>query len=194
MYKPNLQSIQNLMQFKLPHNYRGRSILIVQFWLLIQSSFFRWSPQAFYFFRRWLLRSFGAHVGVGVLIRPTATVTYPWNVEINDYAWVGDNVVLYSHGKIKIGKNAVVSQRSYLCTASHDYTKDNFEIYSSPIVIDEDAWLATDVFVAPGVNIGRGCVVGARSSVFSDLPKMMVCMGSPARPIKPRIIKTDLKF
>ena len=192
MLSPNLEPIQNLMKFRLPHNYRGRSVLVVQLWLLIQGSFFRWSPQVFYGFRRWLLSCFGAHVGIGVMIRPTATVTYPWNVVINDYAWVGDNVVIYSHGKVVIGKNAVVSQRSYLCAASHDYTSVHFEIYASPIVIDEEAWLATDVFVAPGITIGRGCVVGARSSVFSDLPPMMVCVGSPARPIKPRLASADV--
>ena len=56
-----------------------------------------------------------------------------------------------------------------------------------PILIEDEAWLAADVFVAPGVTIGRGAVVGSRSSVFSDLPPMMVCVGSPARPVHARL-------
>ena len=41
------------------------------------------------------------------------------------------------------------------------------------------------MFVGPGVHIGAGSVVGARSSVFRDLPPGMVCTGSPARPVRP---------
>jgi len=47
-------------------------------------------------------------------------------------------------------------------------------------------WLATDVFVAPGVTIGEGDVIDARSSVLHDLPPLMVCAGTPAKPIKHR--------
>jgi putative colanic acid biosynthesis acetyltransferase WcaF len=43
------------------------------------------------------------------------------------------------------------------------------------------------VYVAPSVQIGDGTVVGARSSVFKDLPANKVCIGSPAIPIKDRI-------
>jgi putative colanic acid biosynthesis acetyltransferase WcaF len=54
-------------------------------------------------------------------------------------------------------------------------------------VIENEAWLASDVFVAPGITVGKGAVVGSRGSVFSDLPEMMVCVGSPARPVHARI-------
>ena len=192
MINVNLESIQNLNKFRLPPNFRGRSVLMVQFWWIVQASLFRLSPQGLYGFRRWLLRCFGAQVGVGVLIRPSVSVTYPWKLVINDYAWLGDNVVIYSFAKITIGKNAVVSQESYLCAGTHDYTSTAFDISAKPIVIDDDAWLATDVFVAPGVTIGRGCVIGARSSVFSDMPPMMVCFGTPARAVKSRVPKADL--
>lgn len=86
-----------------------------------------------------------------------------------------------------LGNNVVISQRSYICTGSHDYTKIDFPIFAKKIVIEDEAWLATDVFVAPGVRIGRGTVVGARSSVFKDLPPGKVCIGNPAKPIKDRI-------
>ena len=82
----------------------------------------------------------------------------------------------------------MVSQKSYLCAGSHDYRSPTLPTFSAwPIIIEDEAWLAADVFVAPGVTIGRGAVVGSRSSVFTDLPAMMVCVGSPARPIHARI-------
>jgi putative colanic acid biosynthesis acetyltransferase WcaF len=94
--------------------------------------------------------------------------------------------MMYSLGEIFIGHDAVVSQKSYLCTGSHDFRSSSFDIFTKPIVIQPMVWLATDVFVAPGVTIGEGAVVGARSSVFVDLPGNMVCNGTPAVPIKKR--------
>jgi len=122
-----------------------------------------------------------------VRIRPSATVTYPWKVTLGDDVWIGDDVVIYSLGKIIVGSNVVVSQKSYLCAATHDYKSRSFDMKESTIVINDEVWISTDVFVAPGVEIGKGAVVGARSSVFNDLPPMMVSMGSPAKPVRPRI-------
>ena len=157
-------------------------------WWLVQATLFRWSPQFAYGFRNAVLRAFGAKVGQGVIIRPTVTVTYPWKVSIGDYAWVGDDAVLYSLGEIDIGANAVVSQRSYLCAADHDHTQVDFPIRSRKIVIGAQAWLAADVFVAPGVTIGEGTVIGARSSVFKDMPAGMVCFGYPCVAVKKRVM------
>jgi putative colanic acid biosynthesis acetyltransferase WcaF len=89
-------------------------------------------------------------------------------------------------GEIEIGHDAVISQKSYICTGSHDMHSPAFEIFAKPVVIEPEAWVATDVFVAPGVTIGQGSIVGARSSVFTDLPSGMVCVGTPAVPIRKR--------
>lgn len=166
----NAPDWQRLDRFALPPGFRGRPDWYVQLWWLVQAILFRPSPQVLNAWRRWLLRLFGARIGRGVIIRPSARVTYPWKLSIGDHAWVGDDVELYTLGEIRIGAHAVVSQRSYLCTGSHDYMRESFDIYAEPIVIGEQAWLAADVFVAPGVEIGMGTVVGARSSVFKSLP------------------------
>ncbi|WP_415895050.1 putative colanic acid biosynthesis acetyltransferase [Neptuniibacter sp. PT34_22] len=178
---------QKLSDFKLSKGQRGRSGLQVQIWWLVQSILFGCSPQFMYGWRRFLLRSFGAEIGKGVIIRPSARITYPWNLIVGDYAWVGDDVVLYNWSKINVGPNAVVSQRSYLCTATHDYLDPTFPLTSQAIDVEEEAWIATDCFIAPGVTIGKGAVIGARSSVFSNMPEGMICFGNPAKPIKKRL-------
>jgi putative colanic acid biosynthesis acetyltransferase WcaF len=159
---------------------------MVQLWWAVQATVFRCSPQFAYRWRAVLLRAFGARIGRGVKIRPTVTVTYPWKLVVGDHAWVGDDAVLYSLGEITIGRNAVVSQKAYLCAADHDYQDPSFAIRARPVSIGDEAWVAADVFVGPGVTIGDAAVIGARSSVLNDLPPAMVCVGSPARPIKPR--------
>ena len=181
-----MNNTQNLNQFKLPKNFRGQSKVIVQLWWIVQCIFFRMSPQVMYGWRRFLLRAFGAKIGKGVIIRPSAQVTYPWKISIGDYSWIGDEVVLYSLGEIEIGSNTVISQRSYICTGSHHYNSESFDIYSKKITIGNKCWLATDVYVAPDVTIGDFTVVGARSSVFKDLPSNKVCKGNPAKPFKDR--------
>ena len=178
--------MQDLSRFTMPVGFRGRSAMVVQLWWCVQATLFRGSPQFAYGFRRFLLRAFGAKVGIGVVIRPSATVTYPWKVTIGDYAWVGDGAVLYSLGDIEIGAHAVVSQRSYLCASDHDYQQPDFPIRSRKVTVGAQAWVAADVFIAPGVTVGEGAVIGARSSVFKDMPAGMVCMGSPCVPVKPR--------
>jgi putative colanic acid biosynthesis acetyltransferase WcaF len=179
--------IQDLKTFRLPPNFRGRSGLAVQLWWLVQATLFRASPQVMYGFRRWLLRCFGAQIGEGVIVRPSVKIPYPWKLKIGDHSWIGDHAVLYCFATITIGANAVISQKSYLCAGTHDYQSPGFDIQAFPIVIEDEVWVAADVFIAPGVTIGKGAVVGSRSSVFGNLPEMMVCVGSPARPVHARL-------
>lgn len=178
---------QNLNDFRLPQDFRGKPGWYVQLWWMVQTLFFSTSPQFMYGWRRFLLRLFGAKIGKGVIVRPSVHTQFPWKVSIGDYSWIGDYVVLYSLGEIEIGNNVVVSQKSYLCTGSHDYHRIDFPIFAQKIILEDDCWLATDVYVAPSVRIGKGCVVGARSSVYKDLPAGMICLGNPAKAIKKRI-------
>ena len=178
--------VQDLKSFRLPAGFRGRSAIYVQLWWLVQATLFRWSPQLAYEWRCQLLRLFGAKIGRGVKIRPSVNVTYPWKLTIGDWSWVGDSATLYTLGEIVIGDNACVSQHSYICAASHDYNSPNFDIFSKRVDIESEAWVSSGVFVSPGVRIGRGAVVGARSLVLNDLPAMMLCAGHPAKPIRPR--------
>lgn len=182
-----MRRVQDLKAFRLPANFRGRPAWMVQLWWMVQATLFRASPQALYGWRRFLLRLFGCSIGKGVLVRPTAEITYPWKVSIGDYSWIGHDVTLYSLGEIHIGSNVVVSQGSYLCAATHDMQSPGFDIYDQPVFIDDEVWIAADVFISPGVRIGRGAVVGARSTVFHDLPPMMVSFGNPAKPVRPRL-------
>src|SRR5271157_4561927 len=121
---------QNLNLFVLPDSFRGRSAIIVQLWWIVQFFFFNHSPQLLYGWRRFLLRIFGAQIGIKVLIRPSVKIVYPWKLKVGDYSWVGDDVSLYTLGDIEIGSNTVISQNCYLCTGSHDYASTTFDIFS----------------------------------------------------------------
>lgn len=157
-------------------------------WGVVYILFFRYSPRPFHRWRTLLLRLFGAKIGKGVHVYPGVKIWAPWNIQIDDHAGIGNGATLYSQDKIKIGKMAVISQGAHLSTGTHDYTKNGFPIHTKPITIGDRAWIAADAFIHPGVTIGEGAVIGARSVVIKDMPQWMVCSGFPCRPVKQRIL------
>lgn len=158
-------------------------------WMLVGRPIFRLSFHNWYGFRAWLLRMFGATVARGVAIRPTVNIEVPWMINIEDDATVGDYAILYSLGKIHIGKRSIISQYAHLCAGTHDYADHTFKLIRSPISIGDDVWVGADAFIGPGVHVDSLSVVGARSSVYKDAGPRQVFVGNPAKPIKERILR-----
>lgn len=162
-------------------------------WGIAYNLLFRYTPRPFKRWRAMLLNLFGAKVSLKARVCPKAEITMPWNLEMEDYATLADHAIVYSTAKVYIGRQATVSQYSYLCTATHDYEDAYNTLYARPIIIEANAWIAADVFIGPGVTVGEGTVVGARSNVYKNLPAWKVCVGSPAKAIKERIISKNRK-
>ncbi|HEX4053921.1 MAG TPA: glycosyltransferase [Tepidisphaeraceae bacterium] len=158
-------------------------------WMIVRAGLFRPSFHNWYGWRRLLLELFGAKLGKGVRIRPTALVEIPWNLSVGDNAIIGDYAIIYSLGKISIGRGSTISQYAHLCAGTHDYTTRHFPLIKPPIVIGEEVWIAADAFVGPGVTIGDRAVVGARATVVKDVPADLVVAGPGAKILKPRILK-----
>jgi putative colanic acid biosynthesis acetyltransferase WcaF len=158
-------------------------------WECVQLPFYPLRPRALSGLRVALLRLFGAKIGKNVLICGGVRVHVPWNLELGDYVAIGDKVEIYDLAPIRIGAHTTVSQHAYLCASSHDYTRSDFPLYSLPISIGAQAWIATGAFVAAGVTIGEGSVIGARSVVLRDVSPWTVAAGNPCKPIKPREIR-----
>ena len=90
---------------------------------------------------------------------------------------------------ISIGNNSVISQGAFLCTASHDISDPLHSLITAPIIIEDKVWIASDAFIAMGITINEGAVVGARSAVFKNIDKWNVVGGNPAMFIKIRKMK-----
>ena len=100
---------------------------------------------------------------------------------MEDDSCMSEQVDCYCVDKIYLGNRVIVSQYSFLCTASHDYTYRGMPLVIAPIRIEDDAWVTADVFVGPGVTIGEGAVVGARSTITKDVPSWTVVAGTPPK-------------
>ncbi len=166
-------------------NRLGRAI-----WNVASLVLFRFSPRPLHAWRRAVLRIFGAKIAKGCHIYPGAIIWAPWNLVCHEEAGVANGAILYNQALITLGKRCVVSQGAHLCCGTHDYESPRFELFAKPITVGDHAWLATECFIHPGVNIGEGAVVGARSVVVRDLPAWTVCVGNPCKPLKPRKFRT----
>lgn len=169
----------------LPRSNKARRLL----WGMVYKLLFRPTPRwMLHNWRRWLLRCFGAKVGVGCRIAPTCSIWAPWNLEIGDYTAIGDGVDVYAMAKITLGSKVTISQRSFLCTGSHDTRSLLRPLVTREIVIKDHVWVAAEAFIHPGCVLEEGCVVGARSVVTASQPAWMICVGAPCRPLKTRDI------
>ncbi len=167
-------------------NKIGRAV-----WNMVYLVAFR--PFGFTFFNSWrlfVLRCFGARLHPKAHVYSSAKIWAPWNLEMGAYSCLASHVDCYNTALVKIGAHSTVSQKSYLCTSSHNVTDTSHSLITAPVLIEDQVWVAADSFVGMGVTIGQGAVVGARACVFKDVACWTIVGGNPARVLKKRIIET----
>ena len=141
--------------------------------------------------KRFLLRLFGAKIHKTAIVYSSVRIYMPWQLEMHEYSCLAPEVDCYNVAKIRIGAHTTVSQKSYLCSASHDITDSSHPLITAPIIIKEKAWVSASCFIGMGVTVGEGAVVGATASVFKDVEPWTVVGGNPAKFIKKRELKYD---
>jgi len=155
-------------------------------WRIVALFLFRpFSLPIFNFWRVFLLKIFGAQIGKGSVIYSSAYIPSPWNLIIGKESAIGPEVKLHI-GKTIIGNKVTVSQRSYLCSATHKTDSINLPFISGTIVVKDYAWIAAECFIMSDVTIGMGAIVGARSAVFRSVENWTVVGGNPAKYLKKR--------
>jgi putative colanic acid biosynthesis acetyltransferase WcaF len=167
-----------------PHSRANRAVRLL--WSLVWLLLFRPSPKPLHAWRRALLRLFGARLGQGVVVHASVRVWAPWNLEMGDFSSLAPFVDCYCVDRMRLGRCVTVSQYSFLCTASHDSESADMRLTMAPITLGDHVWIAADAFIAPGVTVAEGAVVGARASAFRDVAAWTVVAGNPAKPLRMR--------
>lgn len=147
----------------------------------------RFTPPPLHGWRRLVLKAFGAKVGCGARVHGSAKIWLPANLELGEHCLIGPGVRLYNQGRVTVGPRVVISQGAHVCASSHEISDPNFQLILRPIRIGEGAWVAAEAFVGPGVMVGDGAVIGARSALFDDAACGGVYRGNPARLLRQRI-------
>lgn len=150
-------------------------------WQIVYYLFFRFSPVPFHGWRRFLLCSFGARLGRHPSIYPSAKIWAPWNLIVGNAVTVGPGADLYNVAPITLGDDVIISQGAYLCSASHDHGSADFALITGRIVIEANAWVAAQAFIAPGMTVGQSAVVGARAVVTRNVEAYAIVTGNPAK-------------
>lgn len=138
-----------------------------------------------------LLRLFGAKIHKKAVIYSNVRIYMPWNLEMDAYSCLAPEVDCYNVDKIKIGAHSTISQKTYLCGASHDITLTHNPLIHAPIIIEDQVWIGADAYLGMGITIGQGAVVGARACVYKNVEPWTIVGGNPAKFIKKRMLKNE---
>lgn len=128
-----------------------------------------------------VLRLWGASVGPGTSIGRGSTVLDIHALRIGSDCSIGFRCMLDARGGLEIGDDVVLASDTHVITGQHDVHADDFAAEFLPVRIGDHAWVASRATVLPGVEIGRGAVVGACSLVREDVPPREIAAGVPAR-------------
>jgi putative colanic acid biosynthesis acetyltransferase WcaF len=142
-----------------------------------------------YRWKRFILRIFGATVGMGVVIKPCVNIKYPWFLELGDNVWIGEEVRIDNLGKVKIGNDVCISQGAFLLTGNHNYTKSTFDLMINPITIEDGVWVGAKAIVCSGVTMHSHSVLTAGSTLTKDSEPYTIYQGNPAVAVRKREIK-----
>lgn len=157
-------------------------------WMVISLVLFRPFPSRF--FRKWrvlVLRFFGADIPFSSSVHASVKIWAPWNLIMGENSCISDNVDCYNVDKVILENNVTISQRSFLCTASHDIRSIGHELITAPIKIKNNAWVTAETYIGMNVTVGEYAVIGARTVVVNDVPAFAIVAGNPARIVGKRV-------
>jgi len=103
-------------------------------------------------------------------------------VEIGDYCLIAWNVVLMDTYRASL--DFAARRRELEQLPARGLRRFIADTPARPIRIGRNVWIGFDCCVLPGVTIGDGAVVGARSVVAEDVPPYTIVAGNPARVIR----------
>ncbi len=179
MSRLNLENYKSSLSF----SNKLKRLLWSITWFIISSIFIK---KTFNGFKIFVLKIFGARLGSNTIVYSSCRIYQPWKLEMGDNSTLGPETDCYNVDKVTIGSNVVVSQKVYLCTASHDAFDDKFPLITAPILINDSSWVCASSFIGMGVVVGEGAVIGATSSVYKDVEPWHVVGGNPSKFIKKR--------
>ena len=138
------------------------------------------------YWRKLILRIFGAKIGKGGKIKTNIKISEPWHLSIGDHCWIGENVWIDNLTLVKIANRVCISQGVYICTGNHNYKKDLFNLILEKIVIEDNCWIAAMSIIAPGSILKRGSVTCLGSVVSGILEEDGIYKGNSAKLLKSR--------
>jgi putative colanic acid biosynthesis acetyltransferase WcaF len=135
-----------------------------------------------------VLRLFGAKIGLGVVLKPSISVKYPWKLTIGNHVWIGENVWIDNLDEVIIGDNVCLSQGAMLLCGNHNYKKSSFDLIVGPITLEDGVWIGAKSIVTQNVTCYSHSILAVQSVASSNLEANSIYKGNPAVKVRDRKI------
>jgi maltose O-acetyltransferase len=163
------------------------------------------------------LRMLGVTIGKKCWIRRIRVPRNPWDIVIEDYVALDDDVVLLTTGPrvraprlvigegtyinrftmfdasecIDLGRKCLVGPFCYLTDHDHGIgeavPRSDQPLVARPVRVGNNVWIGAHAIILKGVTVGSNAVIGAGAVVTRDVRAGEIVAGVPARPNGPRV-------
>lgn len=169
------------------NNYdKGKGRIIQFIWIFFNALFLKNSWFIFMAFKVFLLRSFGAKIGRGCIIKTNVNIKFPWKLVVGNDVWIGEGVWIDNLDNVTIGNDVCLSQGALLLTGNHDYKSSSFDYRNEPIYIENGVWIGAKCVVCPGVTCENESILTVGSVATKKLKALGIYQGNPATYIRQR--------
>ena len=161
-------------------NHQSKSKLILAFWLVFSSIFFQSKLPFPMFFKKFILKFFGAKIGSNFIIKSGVIIKYPWKLNIGSNVWIGENVWIDNLDNVIIHNNVCISQGALLLTGNHDYKKNDFELITGKIILEDGVWIGAKSVVCPDIICHKNSILSVGSVLQKNALENGIFQGNPA--------------
>jgi acetyltransferase-like isoleucine patch superfamily enzyme len=109
---------------------------------------------------------------------------------VGDNSYIGRGTIILANKSVIIGNDCLIAPGCHITDVNHGIAHDGLirkqPLVSEPIQIGNDVWIGAGCSVLPGVTIGDGAVIGARSVVTHDVPANAIVAGTPGKILRYR--------
>lgn len=142
-------------------------------------------------------------VGSGSHVRGELLVfRFGGTLSMGAHCYLGENSRVWAGAKVLIGDHVLISHDVFItdCNAheldpeerasgfrqivEQGHPEKQGNVLTSPVTIEDHAWINPQSVILPGVTIGRGAVIGCGSVVTKSVPPMVFAAGNPAQVIR----------
>lgn len=103
-------------------------------------------------------------------------------VMIGEYSLLSWNVVIMD--SYRMAANGAARRSELTAIAARRHLVASVDRPPQPVRIEANVWIGFDSCILPGVTIGEGAIIGARSVVTGNIPAFSIAAGNPAKVIR----------
>lgn len=137
-----------------------------------------------------LLGLIAAECGRDILVKHGCYFGTGNGLKVGDRSQLGQNAKI--DPAVTIGKDVLMGPDVIILTTRHAFEDPNTPINQqgvlpiAPVTISDDVWIGARVIILPGIEIGRGAIIGAGSVVTKNVSPGAIVGGNPAKTIRKR--------